>query len=75
MTGAGLVQWMEDGGWSAAGLSRALEGEVSTRTIWRWRRGETPVPTAWAALLLRLRTPAQERSLKRGPRAQAVRSA
>lgn len=71
MTSSELVQWMEDEGWSVAGLVAALvgtPGAVSESTLWRYRRGQTEIPGTFRARIMRLRVDRERRRVKQRSR-------
>ena len=58
MTAAELRAWMNEHGYSVRGLARALEAAtlrpVHSRTVQRWRSGESDVPPWVPGVLERL---------------------
>lgn len=63
-----FVLWMQDNGWSAAGLAAAMDGQVSERTIWRWRSGQSEISAAMSRRLKRLRVKPEHRRVKQRSR-------
>ena len=68
MNSVQLVAFMEREGWSAAGLTAALGGGVSERTIWRWRRGHSEMSEGWDRTIKALRTSPAKRKIKKRSR-------